>query len=328
MSETTYCIAVLAADIHLQHTCPPARAAEPSWYECMKRQLWQLDDVASKHQAPIILAGDIFDRWNAPPELVNFAISHMPSNHCYAIPGQHDLPHHNIADVERTSYETLRLSGAIISLLGGGHHAIRPIELLSVHDHPAIVVHPFPWGAQLHPLEYNGPPKINNNKIIHLAVVHSYIWTEGNSYPGAPEEQKLGAYKKQLVGYHAAVFGDNHKGFLCKSGDTWVFNCGAFIPRKADERHYKPSCGLLMSDGTIQQHFFDTSYDKWSDEVVTAGESYESSEKLTAYLEELRQAADTPLDFAEACRQALQKGDVSDAAANLLRDVLNAHTKT
>src|SRR4051812_12555947 len=62
------------SDIHLSHKPPIARSAEPCWYSAMQRQLDELRSVALELDVPIFVAGDIFDRWNPPPELINFAI--------------------------------------------------------------------------------------------------------------------------------------------------------------------------------------------------------------------------------------------------------------
>ena len=99
-------IAVCCSDIHLSHRPPKLREAEPNWYAAQARVLSQVRAVVETHKCPLIVAGDVFDEgWRAhkcPPELVNFAIRHLPV--CYAVPGQHDLPHHRYADVDKSAY--------------------------------------------------------------------------------------------------------------------------------------------------------------------------------------------------------------------------------
>ena len=93
-------VALVCSDIHLCHTRPTSRSAEPDWYEAMARRLHQVDEIASYQQVPVLCAGDVFDRWNSPPELINFAIKNMPP--MWAVPGQHDLPHHRLDEVHRS----------------------------------------------------------------------------------------------------------------------------------------------------------------------------------------------------------------------------------
>jgi hypothetical protein len=60
-------VAIVCSDIHLKHKPPLCRWGEDDWYEAMQRPLLQLQHLADKYDAPILYAGDIFDRWNPPP---------------------------------------------------------------------------------------------------------------------------------------------------------------------------------------------------------------------------------------------------------------------
>jgi DNA repair exonuclease SbcCD nuclease subunit len=98
-------IAILCSDIHLSERAPIARAVGQDWFTVQKRYLDQLRELKEKHNAILIVAGDVFDYWKSSPELINFAIVHMPE--CYAVPGQHDLPNHNYNDLHKSAYWTL-----------------------------------------------------------------------------------------------------------------------------------------------------------------------------------------------------------------------------
>ena len=112
MRESNKVIAILCADIHLQHKAPVWRSAEDDWYEAMRRPLKEITDLGYTHNCPIIIAGDIFTKWNSCPELINFALTYLPSG-AYCIPGQHDLPNHQIKDIEKSAYQTLIKAGKI-----------------------------------------------------------------------------------------------------------------------------------------------------------------------------------------------------------------------
>lgn len=71
-------IAILCSDLHFSSVPPVARSSEPSWFDAMKRQIDELKRVQEKHHCPIIVAGDVFDRWRETPELVNFLIDNLP----------------------------------------------------------------------------------------------------------------------------------------------------------------------------------------------------------------------------------------------------------
>lgn len=253
-------IAVLCSDLHLSHKPPLARSAEDDWYGVMKRYLRQLKALATpkllESQLPVIVAGDVFDKWNPPPELINFAIRHMPE--VYAVPGQHDLPYHNYDDIQKTGYCTLVEAGVVIDV---------PPEIpVDIPGRTPITLHGFPWGRPVTPLE--DPCDV----AIDVAVVHQYVWTSKTGYVGAPKDKRLGNVVDNLKGYDVAVFGDNHKGFMKTYTDSLsgqpeltVLNCGAFMRRKADERDYRPRVGLLHADGVVKCHYLETDEDKFLD---------------------------------------------------------------
>ena len=83
-------IALLCSDIHLSLNSPICRGLDRErWFETMAHYLKKLKDIAKDHAVPIVCAGDVFDKWNSPPELINFALKHLPE--MYAI-----LPNHNL----------------------------------------------------------------------------------------------------------------------------------------------------------------------------------------------------------------------------------------
>ena len=300
----SHIIAILCSDLHLSHTAPVARSLEPSWYDAMARALGELNDLTEDHHAPVICAGDIFDRWNSPPELINFAIKHLPN--MYAVPGQHDLPHHRLEDVKRSAYWTLVEAGVVVHLDkvgdGGGE----------------LMLYPFPWGKEIKPCVREA-----GSKIIHIAVAHQYVWEGQSKYDGAPKEANLSRFEKQLEGYDVAVFGDNHKGFMASTPNCTVFNCGTFLRRKADEIGYKPQVGLLYDDGMVKPHYLDTSQDKIeSIEKTTANDELD----ITAFMAELNELGGDVLDFETAIERYVEKNGVTKPIREIIQRVLeNVH---
>ena len=295
-------LAVLASDLHFSHVQPVARA-EPSWYEAQGRYIKQLSDRADDYDAPIIVAGDIFDRWkpvSSPPELINFLLDTLPT--IYAICGQHDCPDHRYDQRHRSPYGTLVRAGKI--------HDLLPDRMTGFGR---LCVHGFPWGYPIKPRESG----IGDGGTVHLAVVHAYIWTSGHAYPDAPADQAAEYYKPKLAGYDAAVFGDNHRGFMlgCR-----LINCGTFMRRKSDEKSYRPMIGVLWHDaGTvwIEPHYLDTSGDRWIEESTA------ESAKLTALdvsglIESLQEAGLDSLDFRFELNREMDARNVSAGVRRMI----------
>ena len=186
-------LAILCSDLHLSHTPPSIRTATPDWYEVMEHYLCQLRDLQTKYDCPVICAGDLFDNWHSPPELINFAIDHLPSK-MFCVPGQHDLPNHSYSEMHRSAYWTLVKAKRIVNL-----HPSTPVEAGN-----NLTLHGFPWGEELYDL------KKDDNRI-HIAVIHKYIYkNKRTAFYGVNKNSHVNKIKSQLKGYDAAVFGDNH----------------------------------------------------------------------------------------------------------------------
>lgn len=253
-----------------------------------------------KHKCPIFYPGDIFHKWNSPPELINFALDHLPAGH--GIPGQHDLPLHQYEDIRKSAYWTLTQAGVV--------HNLTPKQSFRPFTASKLVVWPFPWGTPVIPLK-----RVLNEDDLNVAIIHKYIWIDNNKYPDAPREENAMIYASEdnrLSGYKAAFFGDNHKGFMVHADrtgvSTHIVNCGGFYNSKSDEKDYKPRIWILYEDGSIQPHFMDTSEDKWEAESLDLkGENPE----LLNLIESIDDFHDVTLDFAEILKRQLDKIGVS-----------------
>jgi predicted MPP superfamily phosphohydrolase len=262
----------------------------------MKGYLEQLEALrvaANLHsKLPIICSGDVFDKWNAPAELINFAMEYLPYP-LYAVPGQHDLPDHDYKQLHRSAYGTLVSAEVIFDL------AYKEAEEINSVDGLTIVLHGFRWGSAIQPLariwDFTTPaPGV---KHLHLAVVHKYVWNYVTDNPArADESNNLNALRKQFQGYDVVLIGDNHSGWRTHRSNTSFFNNGTFVRRKSDEVHYRPWVGLLRSDGTIDPHYLDTSKDKFVD-VQDDTEMETVSVDADKFMAVLGRLADQPTEF-------------------------------
>ena len=287
-------IAVLCSDIHLSHTPPVARSTEPDWYAAQGRVLQQLNDIAVQHGVEIICAGDVFDRHNPPVELVNWALKNLPQ--MYSIPGQHDLPYHDIQQIHKSAYHTLEV-----------HGVITPLQRMTVKTGVFKA-----QGAV-----YDELPEADSAKAaIRIAVAHKYIWSaRDTSYPGAPVESNIKNLVRELQGFDVAVFGDNHTGFSYTNDDLVVYNCGCLIPRKSDERLQTPSVGLLYSDGSVRRHSLDVSEDKWLE--VEQVEAIEVA-GMEEFINGLQKLDSEIFDFMSEVERYISDNDVDDKVASII----------
>jgi len=304
-------LAILLADVHLSLKPPIWRSAEPNWLEAQARPLNEVKSLQKKYDCPVICAGDIFDKWNSSPELINFALANLPDS-MYTIPGQHDLPNHQYSDIQRSAYWTLVEAGKIISLPQNSFLTL-----------PNITLWGFPFGNELEGcLGLEG--HLSNGNELCIAIVHGYVWIDGCSYSNAPEDKKFGKRisgikDNKWLGYDVVVYGDNHKGFLTQVATTQIFNCGTLMRRKSDEIDYIPQVGLLLDTGLVIPHFLDISKDKY---IAEAKERVEPSLEMGDFFDELEKLGKTALDFKEAMEEFFRGGGMSAEANQIILDAM------
>lgn len=302
-------IAILASDLHWSHKPPIARSVEHNWYETQKGYMYQLERMRPDPMVPIIIAGDITHKYSEPPEFINFLIEHHPE--VYAIPGQHDLPHHNYEDIHKSVFWTLVKVGRIRLL-----EANTPIITRTTDNTHTLIIHGFPYGFTIKPWK-----KKKRRHQTHLAVCHSYIWTQGYSYDGARKEDRLKRYLKSLRGYDAAVFGDNHKGFRWR-GSIDILNCGTFMRRNSDEASYTPKVGRLHRSGKISLKRLDTSNDKMLDMREITKLSKALGLDMEDFANEVESLQTASADFGECLERFMAKIDVSKKIRTFLLKML------
>ena len=314
MPKRNELIAVCISDLHLSLT-PPACRADKDWLETQAGYLQQVKDLAGG--GPVLCAGDIFDRWNAPPELINFALQHLPDG-MICVPGQHDLPNHQMEDMHRSGYGVLVQAEKIVNL-SDGHWRHLPWIDDRKQDGGVVAVFGFGWGQDIcSPKQQNHP----DDDSMKVTLIHQYVWVDGKGFPGAPDTGRVSNLKKQLTGYDVAVTGDNHQDFQGLSGNCLVFNCGGFIRRKSDEIARRPRVGLLYADGTIESHKLDTSKDVFHEGVV---DRPELPIDMKSFVDGLKELGEQGLNFQEAVEQHLAKGDYSPEVRQIIKQALESN---
>lgn len=313
MSKTV--LAILISDLHLSDKPPLARSQEKDWYSAMQRPLDEIKMLAALHVCPVICSGDVFDKWNSPPKLINWAYDHLPT--MYAIPGQHDLPLHRYEDMKDSAYWTLVDTKRIYNL-----GADTPTKLCS--KDVEFYLHAFPWGWDPEPLNTNN---VTGN---HIAVVHKYIWVGENKYNNAPLEANLGQFDEAFCDYDAVVVGDNHKGFLTKLMDSEgneldvpVFNCGSMMRRKTDEEDYCPRVGLLLEDFSILPYDLDITGDILTPSIEDLTEQFDSS-GMKEFAKDLNALGGDPLDFRNALRMYINHNKVNTQIVEKIMEAIEA----
>ena len=186
-------IALCVADLHLSEKPPVARSVEQNWLGVQEGYINQLRELQTYHIAPIFIAGDLFDTWHSSAHLITHVIRWLWGMEIYAIPGNHETPHHSYIQMEKSAYYTLVEAGVIKTLTPGGSQSVGP-----------MTVYPYPYGFEIQ------PPDKDTGLSLKVALIHNFIWTKTTGHPMATEETRFAAWAKKLEGYDIAIFGDNH----------------------------------------------------------------------------------------------------------------------
>ena len=292
LQSTDPVVALACSDLHLQLEVPLARMGEPNWFKAMARPLNELEALRDKYKVPILCSGDIFDRWNASPELINFAMDNVP--YMLAIPGQHDLPYHNLEDIDKSAFMTLVKAERI---------ALVPKHAVQIT--PTLHISGFAFGVDIEPCE--------RRKGLNIALIHRYVWIPGHSYPGALPQNRAGCLPTD---YDLIVSGDNHKGFLTKIANCLCFNCGSLVRRKADEIDYEPQVGIIHASGKVELHLLDTDRDKIN--PIEEIETIKNNTDLDGFFAELASMQKSIVDFTEMMERVMDEKKVSPAMREIL----------
>ena len=274
-------IAIACSDIHLSHTPPISRSAEPDWYGLQRRYLDEIKGICDDHGVPLLIAGDLFHTPNPPPALINLAIQHLPQD-VYAVAGQHDLFHHNPESFAETAYGTLVLGERIAHVTPDG---MRGQFLNDANIYGAS------WGQELKPAHPDGR--------LQILLAHKFCYFPGdNPFPGVDPNQTAWDYADELIKlrYDVAFFGDHHHDFIYwADGVPLVVNCGSVILRPSNERDRMPKVYKLFEDGTVESiPLKSVEQDVWLDEGEVGNKNILPSE-VSEFVQALRDVHDDNL---------------------------------
>lgn len=289
-------IGIFCSDLHLTSTPPLFRSEEDNWLEIQAYYLRQIRNVLDTNdKPPLFIAGDIFDKYNPNPELINFTLRELPE--CFAIPGQHDLPFHSYNDINKSGFQTLIESGKITNVSN---------EIL---DFGEFVVYGFPYGQKI------DNENISKNKF-NISLAHQYIWQNEASHAKANIMSNIINFGDQLKGFNLAVFGDNHIAFDNYVGTCRVCNCGGFIIRKSDEIDYKPSVNLLNENFELERFYLDCSKDKYI--KINSKEANSDNIQMLELLNELKELDNVSFDYVEQLEIIMNKQNTPQEIKDIL----------
>jgi hypothetical protein len=228
---------ILGADFHLRDDIPQCRERD-EYLAAQERKLKFIHDLVLDNNATLLIAGDVFDNWKPSPWLISLALRYLPQG-TVVVPGQHDLPAHNLAEIGKTGLQTLQEAGAVNVLTGGLRHVLGD----PTASWGAIYGWAFGEDAQ-------NPPK--DDKGVKILLWHRLTCAGKQPWPGA-EAMPSGLLIKKLDGYDLIITGDNHQQFCVKidGGKRWIVNPGSLMRMASDQADFQPTVYGWRQDGSV-----------------------------------------------------------------------------
>lgn len=253
---------------------------------------------------PVLQVGDLFERWKSSPRVISAVIQHLPPMD--VIPGNHDLPAHNLDDYERS--------------------ALRVLDYVEHwHTHKDEGFHIFGADISIMPWGITKPIlPLSDTKTKKLLLAHIMVVERHTDYlDGVLATEMLDQYPE----YDLIVVGHNHHPFLISSedGKRFVLNPGSFTRQTVTEDH-EPSVWLWWAEGNRLEQVVIPH--KPYGEVISKHHLEEKKEKdgrIAEYVEKLKEAggqivngnngvvaAPSPLSFTAGLEQALLDPEIGD----------------
>ncbi len=227
---------ILAADLHLREDCPACR--EPGeFFKAQEAKLAFISETCRTSEAMLIVAGDIFDHWKPSPWLITLALKYLPPG-TVAVPGQHDLPGHNLQELAKTGLNTLQEAGRVFTLTRGFERVLRD-------SRPCFgAIKGYGYGET----PENAPA---GAKIPQILVWHRLVCPGPQPWPGAGAEVGSKLFRR-LDRYDLIVTGDNHQQFVVRlGGKRLLVNPGSMMRTATDQMDHEPAVFLWEGDGTL-----------------------------------------------------------------------------
>lgn len=228
--------AIITGDIHLRDDVPICRTDD--YIMAMWKKIEFIRQLQEKYKCFILDAGDLFDTWRPSHLLVVQALQRLPEK-MYTVPGNHEIPQHNIDLLEKSALAVLDAAHKVnvLSDAGVAQTIIRK-EVFRMR------LFPYPYGSNYKDLIHEVRPDIAVK--CDVAIIHEMFYRDHINplIPGESAESMIGDMPFDLI-----VTGHNHQSFFFSDKDKkgrvrWWVNPGSMMRSDADQVKHIPQVFL------------------------------------------------------------------------------------
>lgn len=308
--------AILIGDMHIREDQPECWVDD--YWEAQAETIDFISDVQQKYDCPVLVPGDIFDKWNPSHELVSWAINNLPKK-MIAIPGQHDLQQHRLDAFKRTALNVLWQSRKInMPTFDGKNSYITPIlKKGGNHNSQIGTIYGFSWGAKL---KGKSSRKGKPDSTWKVALCHTMTWINKKPFPGC-EADSAHKLLEKMYGYDLVLVGDNHQSFVILHKGRLLVNPGSMMRMTAAQYNYKPRIFLWSAyENEVEPIYLPIKKNAITREHIDSKE--ERDERIDAFVSRLNnKGIEIGLSFEKNLKEFMSKEKTSEAVKEIVWEV-------
>lgn len=292
--------AILSADMHLREDTPICRTDD--YFAAQAKKIKFLSDLQREHDCPILDAGDVFDNWKPSPYLLGWVIANLPNKSMLlTVPGNHDLPQHNMENIEKSGLSVL--------------HKAKMIWILHERERnhcSGFTAHGFPYQSVIQP-----PIEMARSNV---ALSHQMTWHLKKPYLGCTAGSAMKLLQKHKE-YDLIVTGDNHQPFVVEHEGRLLVNPGSMMRMTAAQKDHRPRVYLWYAEGRkVRPVYYPIEKDVISREHIERTESRD--ERIEAFVTRLKGECEIGLSFEKNLEEFMDKNKTSTAVKELIKGIL------
>lgn len=276
--------AILSADWHLRDDKPLCRTDD--YWVAQWEKVNAIFKLADELGVPILIAGDLGHKPEWSNRLLSVFIAKCKEwePDIYFVPGQHDLPNHNLEDYDISGCAVL--SEAEVVRFGEG------FVIKSVGG-----IDSFPYGK---PMSYLGGS---------ISIIHQMVIKDKPLWPGQVAQTGREMLQK-CSGYKLIVTGDNHMPFVIKYKNRLLVNPGSLTRMTAAQIDHKPRVYIWYPESnTAEAYYFPVRKADVSKRHIK--DKVEKDKRLEAFVSSLRSQGEVGLSFEKNMERFLNDNKVS-----------------
>lgn len=281
---------ICTSDWHLRPDRPLCRT-DIDWMETQRQNVREVIDLAQKHGANILHAGDILDIPRTPPNVLTLLLSELSrfQGTMFLIGGNHSIQYHKQEFLMESSLGVL----ACVSGLGD-NNGIQYLECTDSTEDGRF--------EQWAPVSDYG-----------VVLIHTLTFKKSNDILFGMKATSAPKLIDKFDGYKYLVTGDNHTSFLYEEDGHFVINPGSLNIQSAAHADYEPCVYLLDNEkGTVERIPLQPYHKFVTDNHLV--EKRERDGRIESFVETIKKNGKVKLDF---------ESNLAYSAKDMEQDVLD-----